>query len=127
MYVLDAVGPMTVPSDAHTMLVLLENQLVPIDLPTGPVAPVTAQPEASVAVEPGLSREAKIRRVEDIVTEHCQAERAAGEYPTRDEMRNLMLEKAEKLSVVFVGSDASLRTIFGDLRDKLKPVRKVNI
>ena len=53
--------------------------------------------------------------------------RAVGEYPTRDEMRNLMLEKGEKLSVVFVGSDASLQTIFGDLRDKLKPVRKVNI
>ena len=49
MYFVDAVGPEAVSGDAHTMLVLLRNELVPVVLRTRQAAPVAASPDASLA------------------------------------------------------------------------------
>ena len=69
MYFVDAVDSAVV-SDADTLLVLLENQLVPIDLPTCQEAPVAAE-LVVVAAEPNHSNGDKMNLVKSTVIEHC--------------------------------------------------------
>ena len=119
----DAVGPTAVLRDTHTVLVLLKNQLVPVDLHTSPTAPVAAD-EQGVSVA-GLSGAEKNKLAESAVIEQCEALIAGGKHPRQEDVAKWIKEEETYFGANFAGlRNALTKQIHNKYRSQ-RAVRKV--